>query len=120
MIITLLESTPLRRAVSVDSKELTQPLSPLESALTENPGGGGVALLRGRRFRPSDVPALHPSPLFSGHCALFGATDAMQLFWNQFITHSFYRHGRVGWQQARYRPGASLAKQTGRIPDTVS
>ncbi len=44
MIITLLESTSLRPGVSVDSKELTQTLSPLESALTKNPGGV-VALL---------------------------------------------------------------------------
>ncbi len=36
------------------------------------------------------------SPLFSRFCALFCATTAMQLFSNQFVAHSFRRHGGVG------------------------
>jgi hypothetical protein len=37
----------------------------------------------------------HLSPLFSNSCALFCATTAMQLFSNQFVAHSFRRHGGV-------------------------
>ena len=36
------------------------------------------------------------SPLFSHSCALFCATTTMQLFSNQFVVHSFRRHGGVG------------------------
>jgi hypothetical protein len=37
----------------------------------------------------------HLSPLFSQSCALFCATGAMQLFWNQFVAQSFHHHGGV-------------------------
>src|SRR6266568_2496893 len=35
------------------------------------------------------------TPSFSSSCALFFTTGATQLFWNQFVAHSFRRHGRV-------------------------
>jgi hypothetical protein len=35
------------------------------------------------------------SPFSSRSCALFCATGAMQLFWNQFVAHSFYCDGGV-------------------------
>jgi hypothetical protein len=35
------------------------------------------------------------SPSFSKTCALFCATAAPQLFWNQFLAHSFHHHGGV-------------------------
>jgi hypothetical protein len=40
--------------------------------------------------RPFDL-----SPSFSCACALFGPTGARQLFWNQFVSHSFHRNGGV-------------------------
>jgi hypothetical protein len=43
MIITLLESTLVRPPTSVDSKELTQSISPLDATFTQKPGGGGQA-----------------------------------------------------------------------------
>jgi hypothetical protein len=40
MIITILESTLLRPPISVDSKELTQSLSPLDAIFTKTRGRG--------------------------------------------------------------------------------
>src|SRR5260370_9530785 len=94
-----LESALLGPLASVDSKELTEILSPLESTLTKTTGGRvGVPL--GYFLSSLRVPRQFPhacqlSPLFSHSCALFGATAAMQLLCNQFVAHSFRRHGGV-------------------------
>ena len=92
-----LESTLLGLLASVHSKELTETLSPLEATHTKYIGGR-VRVQCG--YLGLCVPRLFPrafqlSPLFSNCCALFGTTAAMQLFWNQFVAHSFRRHGGV-------------------------
>ncbi len=110
----------------VDSKRLTQTLSPLESALTsrsqliENTptlspldatltrfrtvtpleatltksgrGRGACSCVRQENSNSVRPPS---SRLFSVPCALFRATNAAQLFCNQFLAHSFYRDGGV-------------------------
>src|SRR5260370_1113847 len=38
----------------------------------------------------------HLSSFLSAFSALFSTTGATQSFWNQFVPHSFYRHGGVG------------------------
>src|SRR5260370_23061347 len=72
--VTLLESTLVEMPASVDSKLLTQALSPLAATLTKNPGEGGQLLLtknrirlqslelpqRGRRME-TNVPAVRPN-----------------------------------------------------------
>src|SRR5712664_881620 len=53
--ITSLEPTLPRSLASVHSKGLTENLSPLESALTKNIGGGGVLLLT-RNLQKNSIP----------------------------------------------------------------
>jgi hypothetical protein len=111
MIITLLKSTHLRPATSVDSKALTRTLSPLESALTKT-GEGYESARRLTSCMPRPFKCvLQLSPLFSHRCALFSTTSATQLFWNQWVAHSFRRHGGVGG------PAAQL---TGNFPRRMS
>src|SRR2546422_6796698 len=56
---------------------------------------------RNTRLPSSAVNSLRNTELFHltsfiSHCsALFSATGATQPFWNQFVPHSFYRHGGV-------------------------
>ena len=58
--LTPLESTLIKYPVSVASKELTESLSPLDSALTKKQGGGGVLWLT-RIPQRNDAPSKFPS-----------------------------------------------------------
>jgi hypothetical protein len=49
--------------------------------------------LLAKAFLPTFQRVLQLFPLFSHSCALFCTTGATQLFSNQFIAHSFHRHG---------------------------
>jgi hypothetical protein len=55
-----------------------------------------ISRFRAGTFRPSEVSTCFQlSPFFSYSCALFCTTGAKQLFWNQFVAHSFRPHGGV-------------------------
>jgi hypothetical protein len=74
--------------------------------------------------QPSNIPTfqrsvtLPSSPLFSIPYVLFCVTDAPQLFWNQFLAHSFYRHGGVyPFRNSSLCTGATtLVPRIGRSP----
>ena len=59
-----LEATLRRILVSVDSKWLTEKLSPLDATLTKNTGGGVLHFLDVQTFRRADVQKIRPS-----HCS---------------------------------------------------
>jgi hypothetical protein len=46
-------------------------------------------------------------PFFSHSCALFCTAGATQLFWNQFVAHSFRRHGGIPGTHFSYAGGST-------------
>ena len=97
-LLSRLELTLIRHLANVDSKRLTEKLSSLQSALTKYRGGEGMLRFfhAGRSDLRMSPRVFHLSLLFSSNCTLFCAPGAMQLFWNQFVAHSFRYHGGVG------------------------
>jgi hypothetical protein len=88
------------------------PLNPLESYRFKKHKGVGVCSF----FKPSTIDDLCSSPFFSCTCALFGATGAPQLFWNQFVAHSFDHDGGVCTLLVlppRFRMNCSMANFNG-------
>src|SRR5712692_9670800 len=68
-LVTHLESTLIERPASVDSKPLTQSLSPLDATFTENQGEGVQLLLTRNSWTPS--------PWFSVNVASKGLRDCV-------------------------------------------
>ena len=97
MVTATPPSQPLSNLHLPEPAVTVTPVTPLESALTKT-----------AECHPQTIPILEPpncvlvnsiayshplSPFFSHSCALFCATGAMQVFWNQFVAHSFSCNG---------------------------
>src|SRR5216683_1807084 len=71
------------------------PLNSVVSYRYKTRGGGASLVLQTFNLQLSTFDLFHSSPLCSSSYALFSATGFPQLFWNQFLAHSFHRDGGV-------------------------
>src|SRR5216683_3202313 len=71
------------------------PVNPVVSYRYKTRGGGAFLVLQTFNLQLSTFDLFHSSPLCSSSYALFSATGPPQLFWNQFLAHSFHRDGGV-------------------------
>ncbi len=71
------------------------PVNPVVSYRYKTRGGGASLVLQTFNLQLSTFDLFHSSPLCSSSYALFSATGFPQLFWNQFLAHSFHRDGGV-------------------------
>src|SRR6266849_4724596 len=71
------------------------PVNPVVSYRYKTRGGGASLVLQTFNLQLSTFDLFHSSPLCSSSYALFSATGFPQLFWNQFVAHSFHRDGGV-------------------------
>ncbi len=82
------------------------PVNPVVSYRYKTRGGGAFLVLQTFNLQLSTFDLFHSSPLCSSSYTLFSATGFPQLFWNQFLAHSFHRDGGVP-------PSRALASFTG-------
>ncbi len=71
------------------------PVNPVVSYRYKTRGGGAFLVLQTFNLQLSTFDLFHSSPLCSSSYTLFSATGFPQLFWNQFLAHSFHRDGGV-------------------------
>ena len=84
------------------------PVNPVVSYRYKTRGGGAFLVLQTFNLQLSTFDLFHSSPLCSSSYTLFSATGFPQLFWNQFLAHSFHREGGVS-------PSRSLSPFTGPL-----
>src|SRR5712692_6268079 len=88
------------------------PLNPVVSYLYKTSGGGAFLVLQTFNLQLSTFDLFHSSLLCSSSYALFSATGPPQLFWNQFLAHSFRVDGDVPPSRALASPAGPLFPYT--------